>query len=146
METILFKDLGLSENILKSIEKMSFVETTPVQGKAILPMIQGRDVTVQAPTGTGKTCAFGVPVVESIDTGNRGVQALVLCPTRELAVQTSKVLQKLAQFKPGTKIVAIYGGERIEKQFAALRRNPQIVRSEERRVGKECRSRWSPYH
>jgi len=127
MENILFKELGLSKNILRGLDKMGFAETTPVQGKAIPPLLQGRDVTVQAPTGTGKTCAFGVPVIESVDTGSRGIQALILCPTRELTVQTSTVLQKLAQFNPSVKIAAIYGGERIEKQFASLRRNPQIV-------------------
>ena len=127
MENILFKDLGLSENILKALNKMGFASTTPVQGKAIVPMMQNRDITVQAPTGTGKTCAFGIPVIELVDTESRYVQALILCPTRELAVQTSAVLQKLVHFKPGVRIAAVYGGERIEKQLMALRRHPQIV-------------------
>ena len=127
MKNILFTELGLSKEILKSLDKMGFDGTTPVQQKAIPLMLQGCDVTVQAPTGTGKTCAFGIPAIEGIDIGERAIQTLILCPTRELAVQTASVLQKLSQFKPGVKIAAIYGGENIDRQFAALRRNPQIL-------------------
>lgn len=127
MTNILFKELGLSESILKSLDKMGFEKTTPVQEKSITPMMQGGDITVQAPTGTGKTCAFGIPIIESVDVKGRDIQAMILCPTRELAIQTTAVLQKLAQFKPGVKIAAVYGGERIERQFMALRRNPQII-------------------
>ncbi len=122
-----FNELGLSENMLKCLDSIGFIKSTDVQSKAIPLMLQNRDITVQAPTGTGKTLAFGIPCIESIDPSSKAIQALVLCPTRELAIQTANVLQKLVKYKPGVKIVAIYGGERIEKQLMALRRYPQIV-------------------
>ena len=106
---------------------MGFDVPTPVQEAAIGPMMQKKDLMVQAPTGTGKTCAFGIPVVEGVDTGSRKVQTIILCPTRELAIQTVSVLQKLAAFKPGVRIQALYGGEPIYKQITALRRGPQIL-------------------
>lgn len=127
MERITFKQLNVSKDILRGLDKMGFEETTPVQGKAITPMMEGRDVMVQAPTGTGKTCAFGIPVIEAVDTKNTAIQSMILCPTRELAIQTTVALQKLALYKPGVKIVAVYGGERIERQMVALRRRPQVV-------------------
>ena len=122
-----FKELGLSQEILKSLAKMRFVTATPVQSKAIVPMMQKRDLLVQAPTGTGKTCAFGIPVIENIDVHNRSIQSIILCPTRELAIQTTKVLNRLTYHIPGVKTTAVYGGERIERQMAALRQRPQII-------------------
>lgn len=122
-----FKQLGVSAPMLETLERMGFTTATPVQQLSIAPLLKGGDITVQAPTGTGKTCAFGIPVVERMDALSSTVQTIVLCPTRELAVQIATVMKSLAQSKPGLRVVAIFGGERIEKQFAALRRRPQII-------------------
>jgi len=100
---------------------------TPVQSEAIPSILQKKDVLVQAPTGTGKTCAFGVPLVEAIEPTNHTIQTLILCPTRELVLQTTTVLRQLAKFLPGIKIASVYGGERIDRQMATLRRKPMIV-------------------
>ena len=119
--------MGVSTPMLETLGRMGFTTATPVQQLSIAPLLEGGDITVQAPTGTGKTCAFGIPVVERSDALFAGVQTIVLCPTRELAVQIASVMKSLTQSKPGLRVVAIFGGERIEKQFAALRRRPQII-------------------
>ena len=106
---------------------MGFEDPTPVQNAAIGPALEKRDLLVQAPTGTGKTCAFGIPTVEGVDPDNRSIQTVILCPTRELALQTAAVLRQLTVFKPGIGILALYGGEPIQRQIAALRRKPQII-------------------
>ena len=100
---------------------------TPVQSEAIPLILQKHDVLVQAPTGTGKTCAFGIPTVEAAEPGNNTVQTLILCPTRELVLQTTSVLRQLTKFMSGIKIASVYGGERVDKQIALLRRKPMIV-------------------
>ena len=127
METLYFKDMNLSSGVLRSLDKMGFEGATPVQAKAIAPMLEGGDLVVQAPTGTGKTCAFGIPVIENVDCESQSIQTVILCPTRELAIQTAGVLHKLTAFQRGIRIVALYGGERIERQISALRRRPQII-------------------
>lgn len=127
MEQTTFDKLGVSQNLLHCLEGMGFQSATPVQEISIAPLMAGYDISVQAPTGTGKTCAFGIPIVEKADAAAATVQTLVLSPTRELAIQIASVLRNLAKYKPGLRVVAVYGGERIEKQFAALRRRPQIV-------------------
>lgn len=121
-----FKEMGLSINTLKAIEKMGFVETTPIQEKAIPIMMSGKDVIGQAHTGTGKTSAFGIPLVETLDFANNNVQGLILCPTRELAVQVTEELKMLSN---GSKlnIISIYGGSSIERQIKALKDGTQIV-------------------
>lgn len=119
--------MNLSPELVRGIDKMGFEAATPVQAKAIGPMKEGKDVLVQAPTGTGKTCAFGIPAMEMVNPRGRGIQKVILCPTRELAIQTANVLKKLAMFKPGIRILALYGGEPIYRQISALRRQPQIV-------------------
>lgn len=111
----------------RALERMKFDEATPVQAQTIEPMINGQDVLVQSPTGSGKTCAFGIPVIEAVDTENRSIQTVILCPTRELAMQTTAVLQSLAFYKQGVKIVTVYGGESIDRQMAAIRKKPQII-------------------
>ncbi|MGN0795962.1 MAG: DEAD/DEAH box helicase [Christensenellales bacterium] len=105
---------------------MGFTIPTPVQQEVIPVLLDGKDCLAQAPTGTGKTCAFGLPLVEKIDADNSLVQGLVLCPTRELAMQIERELKKIASNTP-VRITALYGGENIEKQMAALRRKPHIV-------------------
>lgn len=127
MEQTTFESLNLSREMLSRLSGMGFTSATPVQALAIGPLMKGLDAAVQAPTGTGKTLAFGVPVMERIDALSSALQTLILCPTRELALQIASVLRGLASSKPGVRIAAIYGGEKIEKQFAALRRHPQIV-------------------
>ena len=124
---ITFSQMDLSAQMLNRLTTMGFTCATPVQALAIKPLMNGLDAAVQAPTGTGKTLAFGIPVMESIDSSSSALQTLILCPTRELALQIASVLRGLAGCKPGVRIAAIYGGEKIEKQFAALRRHPQIV-------------------
>lgn len=117
----------LSSNIQKAINGMGFDKATPVQDKTIKPFLDGHDLIVQAPTGTGKTCAFGIPISQNINTDSRQAQVLILSPTRELAIQTASVIQKLTQHKENVRIATLYGGENIQKQFASLRRHPQII-------------------
>lgn len=117
----------ISPEILQAVEKMGFTEMTEVQQKAIPVMLEGKDVIAKAPTGTGKTCAFGVPMIQRIDPGKKEVQGLVLCPTRELCCQIRDDLRALAQFRPGLQVAAVYGGQPIAKQLSALGKHPQIV-------------------
>lgn len=127
MEKILFETLDVSEEIKRAIRDMGFEEATPVQSQSIGPMMAGRDMVSQAPTGTGKTCAFGIPLIEGIDPSARSVRALILCPTRELVIQTTDELMKLTKYKHSIRIVPIYGGQNIERQITALKRRPQII-------------------
>lgn len=127
MDTTTFQSLNLSQNILRGLDRMGFQTATPVQAQAIQPMLERRDVLVQAPTGSGKTCAFGIPAIEAVEPQNRNIQAVILCPTRELAIQTAAVLQRLTAFKPGVRIATLYGGEPIQHQINALKRRPQVI-------------------
>ena len=122
-----FSELGLSENILKALTEMGFEKPSPIQAQGIPAVMQGSDVIGQAQTGTGKTAAFGIPVLERIDTSSNAVQALVLCPTRELAVQVSEEIGRLAKFMRGIKIEAIYGGDSIDRQIRSLKKGVHIV-------------------
>lgn len=122
-----FDSLGLSEPILRAIEKKGYEVSTPIQAGAIPPMLEWRDVTAKAPTGTGKTFAFGIPILEHIDPESEAVQAVILAPTRELALQITDELRDLAVYLAGIKIVCCYGGQPIGKQINALKRNPQII-------------------
>jgi ATP-dependent RNA helicase DeaD len=127
MENLIFKDLALSNEVQRALGDMGFEEATPIQSKAIPPILDGRDILGQAQTGTGKTCAFGIPAIEMIDPNVAGVQALVLCPTRELAVQVSEELKSVCKYKKGIKVLPIYGGQPIERQILALKNKPQII-------------------
>ncbi len=127
MENLIFKDLNLSREIQKAIAEMGFEEATPIQAKSIPHIIEGKDVIGQAQTGTGKTCAFGIPAIEMIEGGSEGIQVLVLCPTRELAIQTSEELKSVSKYKKGIKILPVYGGQPIERQIASLKSRPQII-------------------
>lgn len=122
-----FKDIKLSPEILKAIDKMGFETATPVQEETINLMLEKRDIIVQAPTGSGKTCAFGIPIIELIDMGKRNTQFVILCPTRELVIQITEVLHKLTLYIHGVRICPIYGGAHINSQISALRRKPQII-------------------
>lgn len=127
MENLLFKDLDISSEVLKAIDAMGFEEATPIQSQSIIPVLEGSDVVAQAPTGTGKTCAFGIPMVEKTDGGDTSVTCLVLCPTRELVIQTTDEILKLSKFKKGIKVVPIYGGQQIDRQIYALKKKPQVI-------------------
>ncbi|TAJ15522.1 DEAD/DEAH box helicase [Marinilabiliaceae bacterium JC017] len=124
----LFQEAGLSEDILKAIGEMGFVEPTPIQGKIIPEILNNEnDLVALAQTGTGKTGAFGLPVIQMIEADNRDVQVLVMCPTRELCLQIAKDLNAFAKYIEQINIVPVYGGSDIKTQIRALRRGPQIV-------------------
>ena len=126
-EIVNYADLGLSPAVMKAIEKKGYVQATPVQAGAIPYFMEWKDVIAKAPTGTGKTFAFGIPMVEHIDPEREEVQALVLAPTRELAVQIQEELRDLCEFKEGVRTVCLYGGAPIDKQINTLKKRPQIV-------------------
>lgn len=125
--TVNFKELNLSGYIQKALDDMGFEEATPIQSQAIPYIMEGKDVTGLAQTGTGKTFAFGIPAIENIDTKNQNVQVLVLCPTRELAIQTCEGLKQLTKFRDDIKITPVYGGQQLDRQIISLRKKPQIV-------------------
>ena len=126
-EKITFESLNLSAEVQRAITEMGYEEASPIQAGAIPVLMAGRDVIGQAQTGTGKTAAFAIPAIEGVDTNSRDVQVLVLCPTRELAVQVSGEIQKLGKYKSGLAVVPIYGGSSYDRQFRALERGVQIV-------------------
>ncbi len=127
METVKFEEMGLSQEICKAILDMGFEEATPIQSKAISMVREGSDIIGQSQTGTGKTAAFGIPCLESIDPKNRNLQALILCPTRELAIQVSEEFRKLLKYKEDIRVLPIYGGQPIDRQIAALKKGVQVV-------------------
>lgn len=127
MEQVTFDSLPLSSGTLQAIADMGFTLATPIQSQAIPLAIQGLDVLGQAQTGTGKTAAFGIPIVEAIDSNSRETQALVLCPTRELAAQIAEEIKKIAKYEPNLNVVAIYGGDSYERQLRELKRGAQVV-------------------
>ncbi|MGD9678508.1 MAG: DEAD/DEAH box helicase [Vulcanibacillus sp.] len=121
-----FEELGLSENTIKAISNMGFEETTPIQEQTIPLVLSGRDVIGQAQTGTGKTAAFGIPLIERADAISGKIQGIVLAPTRELAVQVAEELNKIGQFKD-IHTLPIYGGQEIIRQIKALKNKPHII-------------------
>ena len=127
MEQNLFSSLPVDAAILQAVEQMGFQQMTEVQSKAIPPMLQGRDVIAKAPTGTGKTCAFGIPLIQRVDTDSSDVQAIILAPTRELATQICDDLRHLTQFLPQLRTVVVYGGQSMEKQKQQLKKGAQIL-------------------
>lgn len=122
-----FKNLNISDAVVDALTKIEILTPTPIQEKSIPLLLEGKDVIGQAQTGTGKTFAYSIPLIENIDDTSKDIQALVLCPTRELSLQVSKEVDKLAKNLKKLRIVTIYGGESYEKQFKALRAKPQIV-------------------
>ncbi|MFA4934660.1 MAG: DEAD/DEAH box helicase [Candidatus Methanoperedens sp.] len=127
MEHSGFKELKLSREIQKAIADMGFEEATPIQSQSIPFMLEGKDVIGQAQTGTGKTAAFGIAAIEKVDPRNLAVQAVILCPTRELAIQVSEELKKLSKYKRGIEILPVYGGQPIDRQIRALKKGVQII-------------------
>ena len=119
--------MDLSTEILQAVREMGFQEPSTVQAKTIPLMMNGQDINAIAPTGTGKTCAFGIPMLEYVQLKDSRIQEVVLAPTRELALQIGEELTKLAKFIDGVRIAVIYGGQSISRQINALKRRPQIV-------------------
>lgn len=122
-----FEEMDLSKEVLRAIKDMGFTTPSTVQAKTIPLMMSGEDVNAIAPTGTGKTCAFGIPMLEYVQLNEPEVQEVVLAPTRELALQIGDELTKLAKYIKGCRIAVLYGGQPIPKQLAALKRKPQIL-------------------
>ena len=122
-----FENMDLSVEVMKAVQKMGFTAATPIQEKTIPVMMEGHDVIGIAPTGTGKTCAFGIPMLEYISLTDSRIQELVLAPTRELAVQIGQEMEKLAAFIPEVRIAVLYGGQPISKQLNQLKKKPQII-------------------
>lgn len=122
-----FEEMDLSKEVLRAIKDMGFTTPSTVQAKTIPLMMSGADVNAIAPTGTGKTCAFGIPMLEYVQLNDPEVQEVVLAPTRELALQIGDELTKLAKYIKGCRIAVLYGGQPIPKQLAALKRKPQIL-------------------
>ncbi len=124
---ITFRQLGVAEHILAALEKKGFTHPTRVQRESIPPLQQWKDVMVKAPTGTGKTFAFGIPMIEHINQEQEAVQGLILAPTRELALQIGDELRGLLTCTEGVRVAVLYGGAKMEPQLKALQRKPQIV-------------------
>lgn len=122
-----FHTLPLKPALLASLETLGYTEMTPVQAQSLPPMLDGRDVIAQAQTGSGKTAAFGLSVLQSLDVDTIRLQALVLCPTRELADQVSKAIRKLAANIPNVKLLTLCGGMPLGPQLASLTHDPHIV-------------------
>lgn len=122
-----YEDAKIDERILRAVKEMGFDRMTPIQEQAIPLFMTGRDIIGQAQTGTGKTAAFGIPILQKIDPDNRNLQAVILCPTRELAMQAADELRKFAKYMHGIKVMPIYGGQDIVKQIKNLRGGVQII-------------------
>ena len=127
METLRFDELELSPQILRGIKDMGFEEASPIQAQAIPVVLSGRDVIGQAQTGSGKTAAFGIPMLEKVDPDNKKTQVIILSPTRELAIQVADEIRKLSKYMHGIKILPVYGGQDITKQIRSLKSGTQIV-------------------
>lgn len=122
-----FEELNLESSIIKAVQEMGFEETSPIQAKAIPIVLEGKDIVGQAQTGTGKTAAFGIPLLQRINAKDKHLQAVILCPTRELAIQVAEEIRKLAKFMHGIKVLPIYGGQDIVKQIRSIKAGTQIV-------------------
>lgn len=122
-----FENLGLCSEIQKAVKYMGFEEASPIQAKAIPVILEGKDIIGQAQTGTGKTAAFGIPLLQKVDPKNKKLQGIVLCPTRELAIQVADEIRNLAKYMHGIKVLPIYGGQEIVKQIRSLKSGTQII-------------------
>ncbi len=127
METVRFDELELDERILRAVTDMGFEAASPIQAQAIPVQMEGRDVVGQAQTGTGKTAAFGIPLLQKIDPESKKLQAVALCPTRELAIQVAEEIRRLAKFMHKIKVLPVYGGQDIGRQIRSLKEGVQVV-------------------
>jgi len=127
MHTAKFEDLNLSIEIQKAVKDMGFEEATPIQTQSIPVIMEGRDVLGQAQTGTGKTASFAIPIIENVESDSKKIQAVVLCPTRELAIQVAEEFSELLKYKKNVKVIPVYGGQSIDRQFKALKSGVQII-------------------
>lgn len=127
METVKFDELQLDERIIRAITEMGFEEASPIQAQAIPVAMEGRDMIGQAQTGTGKTAAFGLPLLQKVDPKVKKLQAIVLLPTRELAIQVAEEMRRFAKFMHGVKVLPIYGGQDIVKQIRSLKDGTQVI-------------------
>ncbi len=122
-----FEELSLDPRIMKAVTEMGFEQASPIQAKSIPIAMEGKDMIGQAQTGTGKTAAFGIPLLQRVDPHNKKLQAVVLCPTRELAIQSANEVRRLAKFMHGIKVLPIYGGQEISKQIRSLKGGVQVI-------------------
>jgi len=122
-----FHELPISPEVLHAIQDMGFEEPTPIQAASIPHILEGRDILGQAQTGTGKTCAFAIPLIDRVDPENHHIQYLILSPTRELAIQIADEMHEVAKYKEGVRILSVYGGQPIDRQILALKKKPQII-------------------
>lgn len=127
MAAVLFEELELDPRILRAVKEMGFEEATPIQAQSIPAVMSGRDVIGQAQTGTGKTASFGIPLLHKINAEIKKTQAIILCPTRELAIQVSNEMHNLSKYLHGIKILPIYGGQDISRQIRSLKGGVQII-------------------
>lgn len=127
MEKLRFEEMQLSEGVQKGIKAMGFEEASPIQSQAIPVLLEGRDIIGQAQTGTGKTAAFGIPLLEMCDPHDKTLQALILCPTRELSIQVAEEISKLGKYVRGINVLPVYGGQPIDRQIRALKAGVHIV-------------------
>src|SRR5437588_2580520 len=121
-----FRELNIDDDILRAVDEVGYEQPTPIQRQAIPPLLEGRDLVAQSQTGTGKTAAFAIPLLQEVDPDDRAVQGLVLAPTRELAVQVAETIHKLGKYRHVSDL-PIYGGQPIDVQLRALRRGVQVV-------------------
>lgn len=126
-EGLRYEDAGIDDRILRAVRELGFEHMTPIQEQAIPLFMTGRDIIGQAQTGTGKTAAFGIPILQKIIPEDRSLQAVILCPTRELAIQAADELRKFAKYMSGIKVLPVYGGQEIYKQIKNLKTGVQIV-------------------
>ena len=126
-QKVRFDELSLSEGIMEAVKEMGFEFASPIQSEAIPFVLEGRDVIGQAQTGTGKTAAFGIPLIEHIVPFEKYVQAIILCPTRELALQVTEEMKKLSKHIKGVWVTTVYGGDSIERQIKSLKAGANIV-------------------
>ena len=127
MKKLKFEELNLSEQVMRAITEMGFEEASPIQSESIPLLMQGRDLIGHAQTGTGKTAAFAIPIIEKMDLECKDIQAVVLCPTRELVIQVTEEFRRILKYKYNIGVVPIYGGQEIDRQINALRKKPHVV-------------------
>lgn len=138
-DTLPYESMPLSPELKKAIAKKGYTHTTAVQSSAIPPLLQWKDVIAKAPTGTGKTFAFGIPMMEHIDPTALHLQGVVLAPTRELAMQIRDEFRSLSLFKTGVRVVCLYGGQAFQKQLLQLKKGPQIIVATPGRLGEHIK-------